>query len=74
MGKYKLALKDFRQVCKLEPKDKQVNVSATLCAALGITVYYIIQARARLKECEKAAKAQSFAEAIESEETAPFGT
>jgi hypothetical protein len=31
------------------------------------------KARARLKECEKAAKAQSFAEAIESEETAPFG-
>mmetsp|Transcript_24890 Transcript_24890/g.32425 ORF Transcript_24890/g.32425 Transcript_24890/m.32425 type:complete len:497 (-) Transcript_24890:92-1582(-) len=52
LGKYKLALKDFRHVCKLEPKDKQ--------------------ARMRLKECDKAAKAQSFAEAIESEETAPF--
>ena len=52
LGKYKLALKDFRHVCKLEPKDKQ--------------------ARLRLKECDRAHKAQAFANAIESEETAPF--
>lgn len=52
LGKYKVALKDFRAVCKMQPKDKQ--------------------ARLKFKECEKAVKAAAFADAIMSEETAPF--
>mmetsp|Transcript_14455 Transcript_14455/g.20380 ORF Transcript_14455/g.20380 Transcript_14455/m.20380 type:complete len:553 (-) Transcript_14455:96-1754(-) len=52
LHKYKAARKDFRQVCKLKPKDRD--------------------ARAKLKEVEKAIKEDLFAKAIEAEHLAPL--
>lgn len=49
LGKYKLALRDFKSVCRLRPTDKD--------------------ARAKLKECEKAVKQIAFANAILSDQS-----
>jgi serine/threonine-protein phosphatase 5 len=54
LNKFKLARKDFKQVCKLIPSDRD--------------------ARKRLAECEKAVREAAFADAIVSEQTAPFSS
>jgi tetratricopeptide (TPR) repeat protein len=76
LGKYKSSLKDFKHVCKLEPQDRLVHGSELIYSPSLVLIYLFFdypQARDRLRECDKAAKVQCFAEAIESEETAPFG-